>query len=72
MIVATQPLAIISNSGETELTWVYTTDENEFRQRPRREGEVVVLDRSALLEAQQTRRAVFTAAQIEGQKIYTR
>lgn len=73
MAVSTQaPLVVSPGGAETELRWSVTTDEAEFRSRPAREGEVRVLDRSALITAQHERRAVFLAAQIEGQKIYKR
>ncbi len=71
MAVAAQALPILSAGvAETELHWWITTDEQEFRNRPRREGEVAVLDRSALIEEKLNRRATFLAAQLEGQKIY--
>lgn len=73
MALAAQTSPILSAGGaETELHWWITTDEQEFRSRPPREGEVRVLDRSALFEERQNRKIVFAAAQIEGQKVYKR
>lgn len=73
MALATQsPIVAAAAGKETELNWTFTADAEEFRSRPAREGEVRVLDRSALISAQHERRAAFLAAQIEGQKIYKR
>lgn len=71
-LMAQTTLPISTGGAETELRWWITTDPEEFNSRPAREGEVRVLDRSALFEERQNRRATFVAAQIEGQKIYKR